>query len=53
MREEDKKAFVNDYLELCRKYGICITSWNAPEHELIIDSYESEGYDNIIKEIVQ
>jgi len=24
MRQEDRKAFINDYLELCRQYGLLL-----------------------------
>lgn len=51
-REKDKRsAYIEDYLELCRRYGLCVTTDHDPEYDLIIDNYNSRSsYDWIIKE---
>lgn len=48
MRQEDKKAFVEEYLELCRKYGVAIFVCGDYASCLVLDEYFNE-YDNDIK----
>jgi len=39
VRTEDKQAFVEEYLELCRKYGVLINV-NSKQEEQLVDHYD-------------
>lgn len=55
MRQEDKKAFVEEYLALCRKYGLCVDSYTGEDLVLdpIKDSFETfENLENHMLETI-
>ena len=50
-RPEDHEAFVEEYLALCRKYGLCFESYNR-NVEVILYPF-NQDHEDYIKELVE
>ena len=48
MRDSDRQAFIEDYLELCRRYGLCLA---IPVDIIPFDEYEEREIKAMLEEL--